>query len=76
LELQICRPEAEGLSSSAILAFVEAAETELEALHSLMILRHGHIVAQGWWQPYGASYNHRLFSLSKSFTSTAIGLAV
>ncbi|MGA1196645.1 MAG: serine hydrolase domain-containing protein, partial [Candidatus Latescibacterota bacterium] len=76
MELQICRPEAEGLSSSAILAFVEAAETELEALHSLMILRHGHIVTQGWWQPYGASYNHRLFSLSKSFTSTAIGLAV
>lgn len=76
MELQICRPEAEGLSSSAILAFVEAAETELDALHSLMILRHGHIVTQGWWQPYGASYNHRLFSLSKSFTSTAIGLAV
>lgn len=70
-------PEAEGISSSAILAFIESAEKEQpDALHSLMIVRHGKIVAEGWWNPYNADSPHLLYSLSKSFTSTAIGLAV
>jgi len=70
-------PEAEGISSQAILDFVEAAEKEQpNALHSLMIVRHGRIVAEGWWNPYNADSPHLLYSLSKSFTSTAIGLAV
>src|SRR5690606_37535863 len=44
--------------------------------HSVVVLRHGHIVAEGWWAPYGAESPHELFSLSKSFTSTAIGMLV
>ncbi len=69
-------PEAQGLASSAVLAFVEALERENEHLHSLMLLRHGHVVAEGWWAPYAAELPHMLFSLSKSFTATAVGLAV
>ena len=69
-------PEAQGISSSAILTFVEAAEKDIEALHGFVLLRHGHVVAQGWWKPYSPETPHRLFSLSKSFTSTAVGLAI
>jgi CubicO group peptidase (beta-lactamase class C family) len=69
-------PEAQGIPSAAILAFVEAAERDLDALHSFMLLRHGHVVAEGWWEPYRPHDRHMLFSLSKSFTSTAIGLLV
>src|SRR4051794_40150182 len=69
-------PEAQGIASSAILAFVEAAEREIESLHSFMLLRHGQVLAEGWWAPYEAERPHMLFSLSKSFTSSAIGLAV
>jgi CubicO group peptidase (beta-lactamase class C family) len=68
-------PEAQGISSSAILAFVEAAEQHIRDLHSFMLLRHGQVVAEGWWSPYGPERPHMLFSLSKSFTSTAIGMA-
>jgi CubicO group peptidase (beta-lactamase class C family) len=68
--------EAQGVSSSAILAFVDAAEKKIDALHSFMLLRHGHIVAEGWWSPYQAESLHALYSLSKSFTSTAVGLAI
>ena len=39
-------------------------------------VRHGQVIAEGWWSPYAADLNHMLYSLSKSFTSTAIGLAV
>src|SRR3954452_13639777 len=69
-------PEGQGISSSAILAFVEAADRDIDALHSVMVVRHGHVVAEGWWSPYTADAPHALFSLSKSFTSTAVGLAI
>ncbi len=45
-------------------------------MHSFMIVRHGHIVAQGWWKPETRDKQHVMWSLSKSFTSTAVGLAV
>jgi len=69
-------PEAQGISSAAILGFVEEADRSIESLHSLMIVRHGQVVAEGWWTPYDASTRHELYSLSKSFTSTAVGFAV
>ncbi|MDX2029610.1 MAG: serine hydrolase [Blastocatellia bacterium] len=69
-------PERQGISSSAILAFVEAADKEIDAMHSVMVVRHGQVVAEGWWGPYDAKTPHILYSLSKSFTSTAVGLAI
>jgi PPOX class probable F420-dependent enzyme len=69
-------PEAQGIPSAAILAFLTDAEQNIHDLHSFMLLRHGHVVADGWWTPYAPEHPHVLFSLSKSFTSTAVGLAV
>jgi CubicO group peptidase (beta-lactamase class C family) len=69
-------PEAQGIASSAVLAFIEAADKELDAMNSFMLVRHGRVVAEGWWSPYDAETPHSLYSLSKSFTSTAVGLAV
>jgi CubicO group peptidase (beta-lactamase class C family) len=70
------QPEAQGVSSSALLAFVDLAERKIDSLHSFMLVRHGHVVAEGWWAPYRAESPHALYSLTKSFTSTAVGLAV
>ena len=69
-------PEAQGIPSAAVTAFLAAVEQQDCGLHSLMLLRHGHVVAEGWWSPYTPGAPHMLYSLSKSFTSTAIGLAV
>src|SRR5206468_10965986 len=69
-------PEHEGISSTAILGFVQAADTSVDAMNSFMLVRHGRVVAEGWWGPYDAATPHILYSLTKSFTSTAIGLAV
>ena len=72
----VTTPESLGISSQAILGFIEAAEKERkDELHSFILLRHGQIAAQGWWNPYNPDTPHMLFSLSKSFTSTAIGIA-
>jgi CubicO group peptidase (beta-lactamase class C family) len=76
IALATSTPEAQGIASSAILGFLDAADKQLDALHSFMLLRHGHQVAAGWWKPYAADVPHMLFSLSKSFTSTGVGLAV
>lgn len=67
-------PESQGISSAGIQALVDEAEARAYGLHGLMILRHGKVVAEGWWAPYAATEPHMLFSLSKSFTSTAVGL--
>ncbi|MEZ4699408.1 MAG: serine hydrolase [Rhodothermales bacterium] len=69
-------PEAEGVSSRAILDFIEAADAEIDAMNSFMLVRHGKVIAEGWWSPYNAESPHVLYSLSKSFTSTAVGLAI
>ena len=70
-------PAEQGVDVTGIDAFVTALAPEPGAeLHSLMIVRHGHVVAEHWWPPYGPQTPHLLYSLSKSFTSTALGFAV
>ncbi|KAF0140296.1 MAG: hypothetical protein FD122_2612 [Stygiobacter sp.] len=69
-------PENEGVSSKAILDFVEAADKSKHEFHSFMLLRHGKVIAEGWWNPYKPELKHTMYSVSKSFTSTAIGFAV
>jgi CubicO group peptidase (beta-lactamase class C family) len=69
-------PEAQGISSAAILDFIQSADQQVDAMNSFMLVRHGHVVAEGWWSPYAAKTPHSMYSLSKSFTSTAVGLAI
>jgi CubicO group peptidase (beta-lactamase class C family) len=69
-------PEQQGITSSSILEFINKAEAGKLGLHSLMVIRNGNVVAEGWWDPYKPDLKHVLNSLSKSFTSTAIGFAV
>ncbi|MFT3936636.1 MAG: serine hydrolase [Chitinophagaceae bacterium] len=69
-------PELQGVSSKGIRQFVAAANASGLGWHSFMFVRHGHVVAEGWWKPFEPQFKHTLYSLSKSFTSTAIGLLV
>lgn len=79
--LQRSTPEDQGVASTAIIAFIEGVQKAMtkgnnQDLHSFMLLRHGVVISEGWWSPYKREMPHMLFSLSKSFTSTAIGLAI
>jgi hypothetical protein len=69
-------PESQGVSSKAIREFIKAANNCNYEWHSFMLLRHGNVIAEGWWKPFEPQYKHTLYSLSKSFTSTAIGMLV
>ena len=70
-------PAAEGVDARGVAAFLDAVEADPSIdPHSVVVLRHGRVVASGWWAPYAAERPHLLYSLSKSFTATAAGLAV
>ncbi len=69
-------PERLGVSPQAVRDFLDAiAQSHIE-VHSFLVARAGQIAAQGWWRPYRAQAPQLLYSLSKSFTSTAVGFAV
>ncbi|MFD6447064.1 serine hydrolase domain-containing protein [Promicromonospora sp. NPDC060204] len=68
-------PEAEGLDPAALRRLVDRLDA-LEDVHSVMVLRHGSVVGEAWWHPHTADRPHVMFSVSKSFTSTAVGIAV
>ena len=77
MSLPRSRPSEQGVDAAAVLAFVEAVDADPTVeVHSLMVLRHGHVVAEGWWAPHTPDRARLLYSLSKSFTSLALGFAV
>ncbi|HWR74813.1 MAG TPA: hypothetical protein VN276_04205, partial [Bacteroidales bacterium] len=55
-------PEAEGVSSEAIITFLDSAATSRHEFHSFMFLRHGKVIAEGWWDPYKPELRHTLYS--------------
>ncbi|MFC7380676.1 serine hydrolase domain-containing protein [Sphaerisporangium rhizosphaerae] len=69
-------PAASGVSSCGVAALLDRLDERSVECHSIMVVRHGHVVAEGWWAPYSAERPHLLYSLTKSFTAIAVGLAI
>ncbi|MCU1410577.1 MAG: beta-lactamase [Rhodoglobus sp.] len=69
------RPEDHGVDPAAIAAFIDALG-QTGGVHGAVVVRDGAVIAEGWWEPYGPELRHSMYSVSKSFTSVAIGLAV
>lgn len=77
-ELPRATPESQGVSARDVTAWVDAVNAlkGTDTLHAFVLVRHGQVVAEGAWSPYRSDRVHILNSLSKSFTSTAVGFAV
>jgi CubicO group peptidase (beta-lactamase class C family) len=69
-------PEMQGVSSDVLSNLFDAMDASDIEFHSVMVLRNGFVIGEGWWAPYAPQYRHTLHSLSKSFTSAAVGLAI
>ena len=67
-------PEALGIPSTALIKFLARLE-EIDFVHGLVLMRHGKVALAGMRAPYRYDLPHQLFSVSKSFTSAAIGMA-
>lgn len=75
-EFERCTPESVGIPSRAILDLLDRLENGgFTEMHGLMIMRHDRVCAEGWWAPYAPGLHHALYSLSKTWTATAVGLA-
>ena len=69
-------PNAERVDATSVTRFLDALTAGGIEVHGLMLLRHGAVVAEGHWAPYEAGQVNLLYSLSKSFTSVAAGIAM
>ncbi len=69
-------PESLGIPSEGILRFLEKMRAYEFPLHSYIVTRHGKIAAEGYTPPFTRETKHRMYSVSKSFTSVAIGLLI
>ena len=67
-------PEEVGIQSEHIQNFIEKLAAYDLCMHSILLIRHGKLVAETYYAPYTADTLHRMFSITKSFTSLAIGL--
>ncbi len=69
-------PEAQGMDSKTLLHMFETIQRDKVPVHSVLILRHGYLVCEAYFQPFDKDTPHNLFSTTKSFTSTLIGIAI
>ena len=73
-EFPRCTPESQGISS-AVLTGVLRELNLLEYMKGIVILRRGNLICEARWAPWDGETPQALWSLSKSFTSCAVGLA-
>ena len=69
-------PESVGVCSKTVQECIDHCIRENKELHSIIVIRHGKIACEAYRDPFGPQYKHMMYSVSKSFTSTAIGFAI
>lgn len=69
-------PEDVGVYADVVEQFIDYIQKEQLEFHSLMVLRHGKVAAEWYNEPFDANTKHTMYSVSKSFTATAVGFAV
>ena len=74
MEFDIVTPESQGIASGQIISFLKRLEKIEIPIHSMILMRHGKIVAETYYRPYSREELHRMFSVTKSMVSLAIGL--
>lgn len=66
-------PEETGVPSASIERLIRRLEHDQIPMHSLLIARQGKLIFEGYYAPYTSKTLHRMFSVTKSFVSLAIG---
>lgn len=74
LTFEKASPESVGIPGDAVIRFIRRLSAHQIPMHSLLLMRHDKLVFEGYYSPCTAHTLHRMFSISKSFTSIAIGL--
>lgn len=69
-------PEQVGVDSKVVKELIDAIEEQNKNIHSFVIVRHGVVAAECYRKPFAKEIPHAMYSVSKSFTSCAIGIAI
>ena len=69
-------PEEQGMDSEMLVQMLDDIEQKDINIHSLLVIRHGHIVLDAYFYPFAPDTRHDLASVTKSFTATLIGIAI
>lgn len=71
--MKFCSPESKGVSSENILKFVKKLDDLRFASHDFIIMRGGEVLYEAYWKPFNKDFLHRMYSVTKSFVSIAVG---
>lgn len=69
-------PENAGIPSAAVERFIDRLEDSRLCMHDFIMVKDGGILAEGYWKPFHAQRKHRMYSVSKSFVSIAVGVMI
>lgn len=71
--LEFVKPEQVGVSSKNITRYLQALEQAGLSSHAVIMMRHGKVFFEKYWAPFHKDFAHRMYSVTKSFVSLAIG---
>jgi CubicO group peptidase (beta-lactamase class C family) len=69
-------PEAQGMDSSILAKMINAMRSDGRNIHSLLVVRHGVLVLEAYFNPFHKDAPHMLASCTKSVTSALVGIAI
>ena len=69
-------PEEAGISSKAVLSFLKTLDACGFSTHSIVMARGDKLFTELYYAPFHKDFKHRMYSVSKSFVSIAVGMAI
>jgi CubicO group peptidase (beta-lactamase class C family) len=73
-EWRTSTPEAQGMDSAELANLLAQFSQSPHHPHSIMVVRHGYVVAEAYATPFEADMTHQLWSVSKSVTGGLVGI--
>ena len=71
--MKYCTPEQAGISSAAVKRFYERLDFYNLSTHSVILCRGENIFSECYFEPFHKDFLHRMYSVSKTFVSMAVG---
>ena len=71
--MQYCTPEQAGIPSAQVLKFYQTLDNYKLSTHSVILSRGDQCFSEAYWKPFSKNFLHRMYSVTKSFVSIAIG---
>lgn len=69
-------PDTQGMDSQKLAQMMEKIQRDRLKLHSLLVIRNGYLVLEQYFGSYQQDTRHELYSCTKSFISTLVGIAL